>query len=101
MPAGEKSMRNKIIAGILMLGIAAAPSLFAQTQNADEISQLKQRVSQLEKQVQQMSQLLEPLKVQQAVDARRKALRAKFEQRMARDRQNHTQDQLREAESLM
>jgi hypothetical protein len=94
-------MRNKIIAGILMLGIAAAPPLFAQAADADEISQLKQRVSQLEKQIQQISQLLEPLKAQQAVDARRRALRARFQHRMAQDREKHTQDQLREAENLM
>jgi hypothetical protein len=93
-------MRNKIIVGILILEMSAASHLFAQAPNADEIVQLKQRVSQLEKQVQQISQLLEPLKAQQAADARRQTLREKFDKKMAQDRQKYTPEQLNDAETL-
>jgi len=93
-------MRKIIIAGILASGMVVSPPIFAQT-NADEVAQLKERVAQLEKQVQEMSQLLAPLKAQQARDQRRRTLRAKFERRMAEDRQKHAEDQVREAENLM
>jgi hypothetical protein len=92
-------MRKTIIAGILMSGIAASSPLFAQG-NAEDVAQLKQRVAQLEKQVQEISQLLEPLKAQQAADNRRKALRERFEKKMAQDRDKYTQEQLRDAEKL-
>jgi hypothetical protein len=92
-------MRNAIIAGILMSGMAASAPLFAQA-NADEITQLKQRVAQLEKQVQQISQLLEPMKAQQAIDNRRRAFREKFDKKMAQDHGKYTPEQLREAEDL-
>ena len=92
-------MRNTIIAGILMSGIAASSPLFAQA-SADEVAQLKQRVAQLEKQVQEISQLLEPVKAQQTADNRRKALRERFEKKMAQDRDKYTQEQLRDAEAL-
>jgi hypothetical protein len=68
--------------------------------NTDELAQLKRRVTQLEKQVQEMSQLLEPLKAQQAAETRRKSFREKFEKKMAQDRDRYTQEQLREAENL-
>jgi TolA-binding protein len=93
-------MRNPIIALILTSALAAATPAFAQA-NADEIAQLKQRVVQLEKQVQELSQVVEPLKAQQAADNRRKVLRVKFERRMAEDREKYSQEQLREAENLM
>ena len=93
-------MQNKIIVGILISGIAVASPSFGQAPNADEITQLKQRVSQLEKQVQQISQLLEPIKAQQAADARRQTLREKFDKKMAQDRQKYTPGQLSDAESL-
>jgi|SRR5208282_434320 len=92
-------MRNTIIVGILMSGIAATSPLFAQG-NADDVAQLKQRVAQLEKQVREISQLLEPLKAQQTADTRRKALRERFEEKMAQDRAKYTQKQLRDAENL-
>jgi hypothetical protein len=92
-------MRNTIIAGILMSGLATSSPLFAQT-NADEIAQLKQRVVQLEKQVQEISQFLEPLKAQQAMDNRRKAFRERFEKKMAQDQEKYTPEQLRDAEKL-
>jgi len=82
-----------------MSGIAASSPLFAQG-NADDVAQLKQRVAQLEKQIQEISQLLEPLKAQQAADNRRKALRGRFEKKMAQDRDKYTQEQLRDAENL-
>src|SRR5438876_11216124 len=91
-------MRKTIIAGILISTLAASAPLFAQT---NDVAALAERVAQLEKQVREMSQLLEPLKAQQAVDARRKALRAKFEKRMAQDREKHSPQQIREAENLM
>jgi hypothetical protein len=92
-------MRNTIIAAVLMSAVAASSPVCAQT-NADELAQLKQRVVQLEKQVQEISQLLEPLKAQQAVEKRRKAFRARFEKKMAQDQAKYTPEQLREAEEL-
>ena len=92
-------MRNTIIAGILMSGMAASSHLFAQT-NANDVAQLTQRVVQLEKQVQEISQLLEPIKAQQVIDNRRKALQERFEKKMAQDQHKYTPEQLREAENL-
>ncbi|HWC61970.1 MAG TPA: hypothetical protein VHC44_19945 [Verrucomicrobiae bacterium] len=91
-------MRKNIIAGILLSLLSVAPS-FAQS-NANDVAALNQRVAQLEKQVAEISQLLEPMRAQQAADARRKVLREKFNQRNAADRAKHTQEQLREAEGL-
>jgi DNA repair exonuclease SbcCD ATPase subunit len=99
MFSGDPIMRNTFIAGILMWAVAAGSPLFAQT-NTDEIAQLTQRVAQLEKQVQEISQLVQPLKAQQAIDDRRKALREKFEKKMALDEAKYTPAQLREAEAL-
>jgi hypothetical protein len=92
-------MRNTIIAGILISGMAASSPLFAQT-NAEEVAQLKQRVGQLEKQVREISQILEPLKAQQALDNRRKAFRQRFDKKMAQDQEKYTPEQLRDAETL-
>jgi len=78
-------MQNRIIAGILMLAVAASLLLFAL---------LARRVTQLE-------QLVEPLKAQMAMETRQKALREKFMQRYAQDRQKYTPDQLSDAENLM
>lgn len=93
-------MRKTILAGILMSAVAASSPLFAQT-NANDVAQLTQRVAQLEKQVQEISQLVAPLKAQQAVDSRRKALRVRFEQKRAQDRDKYTPEQMRDAEELM
>jgi hypothetical protein len=82
-----------------MSAVAAGSPLFAQV-SADDVAQLKQRVIQLEKQVQEISQLLEPLKAQQTIDNRRKALREQFEEKMAQDRRKYNQEQLSEAEAL-
>lgn len=82
-----------------MLAAAASSPVFAQTQ-ADDMAQLKQRVDQLEKQVQEMSRILEPMKAQQAIDSRRKALRENFEKKMAKDAKKYSQEQLGEAEQL-
>lgn len=92
-------MRNAIMVGILISGLAATPPLFAQG-NSDEVTQLKERVAQLEKQVQEISQLVEPLKAQQSADTRRNALRERFDKKMAQDRGKYSQEQLREAEEL-
>lgn len=92
-------MRYSMMAGILALTLAASSSLLAQT-NADDVAQLKQRVDQLEKQVREMSQLLEPIKAQQAVDNRRKLLREKFNKKTTQDQKKYTPEQLREAEEL-
>ena len=92
-------MRNLIIAGMLMSGMVASSPLLAQT-SSDEVAQLKQRVAQLEKQVQEMSQIIEPLKAQQAAEGRRKAFRDRFEKKMAQDQAKYTREQLREAEQL-
>jgi hypothetical protein len=92
-------MRNTIFTGILMTGLAASGSLFAQT-SADELAQLKQRVEQLEKQVREISRLVEPFKAQQAAEGRRKAWREKFNEKMSQDQQKYTREQLREAEQL-
>jgi hypothetical protein len=93
-------MRNSILTVVLLSALAANTSLFAQA-NADDVTQLKRRVAQLEKQVQELSRLVEPLKAQQAAENRRKALRPKFEKRMAQDRDKYTPEQLRDAEQLM
>lgn len=92
-------MRNLIITGILMSGIIPTSQLSAQT-SGDEVAQLKERVAQLEKQVQEMSQILEPLKAQQAAENRRKAFREKFDKKMAQDRARYSAEQLRDAEQL-
>jgi len=92
-------MRNLMIAGALLLAVAAGSPLRAQT-NTDDVAQLKQRVAQLEKQVQDISQLLEPIKAQQALEKRRAEFHKKFEQKMAQDAAKYTQEQLREAEQL-
>jgi len=92
-------MRNTIIAGILIYSLAASSPLIAQT-NSDEVARLTQRVAQLEKQVQEISQLVQPLKAQQAIDDRRKAFRDTFDKKMARDQARYTPEQLREAEGL-
>jgi hypothetical protein len=93
-------MRNSITTVVLLSALAANSSLFAQA-NDDDVTQLKRRVAQLEKQVQEISQLIEPLKAQQAADNRRKALRPKFERRRAQDRDKYNPEQLRDAEQLM
>ena len=92
-------MRKKIFAGILISVLAASAPLFAQT-NANEVAALTQRVARLEKQVQEMSQLLEPMKAQQAADARRGKLREKFNAKTSADRSKYTPEQLRDAETL-
>jgi len=92
-------MRKIIVAGILMSTLVAAGPLFAQT-NTDDIAALNQRIARLEKQVEEMSHVLEPLKAQQAVDARRNAFHERFNKRTADDRGKYTPEQLREAEQL-
>jgi hypothetical protein len=77
----------------------AGSSLDAQT-SLDELAQLKARVAQLEKQVQEMSRLLEPIRAQQGVESRRRALREKFEKKMVQDQAKYSAEQLREAEQL-
>ena len=68
-------MRNVIIAGLLMSGLAASAPVFGQT-NTDEVAQLKQRVAQLEKQIQELATVVEPIRAQQAMEKRRQVLRA-------------------------
>jgi hypothetical protein len=92
-------MRKMIIAGILISTLAATAPLFAQT-NASDIAALTKRVAQLERQVQEMSRLLEPMKAQQSVDARRLKLRNSFNKKMQADSAKYTPEQLREAEQL-
>ena len=70
-------MRNTTTALILISAMAASAPLFAQT-STDDVAQLKQRVAQLEKQVQEISQLVAPLKAQQAIDNRRKAFQERL-----------------------
>jgi hypothetical protein len=93
-------MRKIIFAGILISALTAGAPLLAQT-NANDVAALNDRIARLEKRVDEMSQLLAPLKAQQAADARRKALRVKFDKRMAQDHEKHSAEQIREAESLM
>src|SRR5690348_4189026 len=90
----RQNMRKPIIAVVLISALAAATPAFAQA-NTDELAQLKQRVAQLEKQVQELSQVVEPLKAQQAADNRRRTMRVKFEKRLAADREKYSQEQLR------
>lgn len=92
-------MRNSIIAGITVWVMASGVAMFAQSKS-DEFVALSERVAQLEQQVQEILKVLEPLKAQQAVAARREALRKRFEQKMARDLEKYTREQLHEAEEL-
>jgi len=78
---------------------AVRKASFAQT-NADDVAHLAQRVARLEQQVQEISQLTGPLKAQQGIEGRRKALRERVAKRMAQDREKYTPDQLRDAEEL-
>lgn len=50
--------------------------------------------------VHQMEKVMAPLKTQQAAQARQTALREKFSQKMAQDRQKYSPQQLNEAEQL-
>lgn len=84
---------------IVLSVFVAGSSLDAQT-SLDELAQLKARVAQLEKQVQEMSRLLEPIRAQQGVESRRRALREKFEKKMVQDQAKYSAEQLREAEQL-
>ena len=92
-------MRKSMITGILVVGMLVSSTAFAQTKT-DEVTELKQRVAQLEKKVDELTQLTEPLKAQLAMETRRKALREKFDKKMAQDRTKYTDIQLSEAESL-
>ncbi|HZR19131.1 MAG TPA: hypothetical protein VFE51_17725 [Verrucomicrobiae bacterium] len=94
-------MRNTVLFRIFLFAVIAATSLPVCAQNAvDELAQLKARVAQLEKQVQEMSKLLEPIRAQQGTETRRRALREKFEKKMAQDQAKYSGEQLREAEQL-
>ena len=77
-------MQNKIIIGILGLALAASALL---------IAFLTLKVVQQEKQ-------LKPLKAQQAVDNRQKALHEQFAKRYAQDQQKYSKEQLGDAEKL-
>ncbi len=92
-------MQKLIIGGLLIAGMAASKPAFAQA-DTNEVTQLKQRVAQLEKQVQEISQLVEPMRSKQVIDNRRKALRDKFDQRMAEDQAKHSKEEMRESEKL-
>jgi hypothetical protein len=92
-------MRNTIITGILISGVAASLPLFAQT-NSSDLAELRARVAQLEKQVREISQVLEPIKSQLVIDNRRNVLRERFQKKMAQDKEKYTADQLGEAEEL-
>ena len=82
-----------------MVGIAATSPLLAQT-NADDPTQLRQKVRQLEQQIKELEQELKPLRAQQARESRQRALRERFENRVAQDKQKYTEEQLVEAENL-
>ena len=77
-------MQNRIIVGILMLGVAVSLLLSAL---------LARRVTHLEK-------IMGPLKVQQAMESRQKALHEKFAKRYAQDQAKYTPEQLQDAEKL-
>jgi hypothetical protein len=94
-------MVMKTILIITMFGAVILGSGCSTVHKPDSnVAQLTQRVGQLEKQVQEISQLLEPLKTQQAIDRRRKALRERYTKRTAQDQERYTVEQLREAEQL-
>ena len=92
-------MKTNVITAILLSLFALAAPTFGQT-NATDLATLNERVAKLEKQVADMSRMLGPFQAQQAVDARRTALREKFNSRNADDRKKYTPDQLAEAEQL-
>ena len=77
-------MQNKTVTGILMVLVVASLAWSAF---------LGYKVSQLEK-------LMAPVKAQQTAQARQTALRAKFNQEMAQDRQKYSREQLADAERL-
>lgn len=78
-----------------LTGLGTMPQASSTPATTDE------SMANIEKQVREISQLMEPLKAQQAIDNRRKALRKRFEKKMAQDRDKYNPEQLREAEELM
>ena len=78
-----------------LTGLGTTPQTSCTPATTDE------SMANMEKQVREISQLVEPLKAQQAIDNRRKALRERFEKKSAQDQHKYTPEQLREAEELM
>lgn len=99
-----KTTFSLLLAGLLVCGCSHQPAPIkpdaSSPASSDEVAQLARQVDQLERQVQEINQLLEPMKAQLVVDSRRKALRARFEEKTTQDREKYTQDQLRDAERL-
>ena len=93
------SIRKLILAGILLCTAQCGSHLLAQA-SIDDVTELKRRVAQLEKQVQELSRVIEPLRTRQSAEARQKARRNKFDEKIAKDRSAYTPEQLREAEQL-
>lgn len=92
------------LAGLVFCGCSHKPAPLtsaAMTQSAtNQIAQLSQRVTELERQVQELSRVVAPLKAEQVIDQRRKALRAKFNNKIAQDLKKYSREQIRDAEQL-
>ena len=92
------------LAGLLFCGCSHKPAPLtpvAMTPSAtNQIAQISQRVAELERQVQELSQVVEPLKAEQAIDRRRRALRVKFNNKIAQDLKKYSREQIRDAEQL-
>lgn len=91
-------MKSTALIGITLTAVVGTLPLAAQ--GRAEFNRLELRVAELEKQVAEISKLVGPMKEQQTADQRRKALRRNFEDKMARDAEKYSREQLREAESL-
>jgi tetratricopeptide (TPR) repeat protein len=77
-----------------LTGLETTPQASSTPATTDE------SMANIEKQVREISQLMEPLKAQQAIDSRRKALRERFDKKSAQDQHKYTPEQLRDAEEL-
>lgn len=93
-----------LLSGLLVCGCArrqaSTTGMTGGQQVVGDASQLDQRVARLEQQVRELSQLVEPLRTQQAVEERQRRLRVKFENKLAEDGKKYSQEQLGEAERL-
>ena len=77
--------------------VLLSPAYPAQT---EDTSQLQAKIADLEKRVSDLEKLLQPMRAQMEQKARQSSLREKFIKRLEKDRQNHTQEQMSEAEKL-
>lgn len=100
-----KKTLTVLLSGLLFCGccsqkrVSTTSPAFCQI-NTNDVAKLTGRVDQLEKQVQEITQRLNQANAQSTPNNRQNALRARFLQRIALDRNNYTEQQLDEAEQL-